>query len=112
LTAPILIRKAQLPDAAAVAQLSAVTFTDTFGHLYPPEDLAEYLGRVCTTEAYSAVIAEPTSAIWIAVPDGEPPVGFAFTAECKLPVENLEPMAGEIRQLYILRSHQNQRLGA
>jgi len=110
-SAPISIRRALLPDAAAVAQVSAATFTETFGHLYPPEDLAEYLGRVCTTEAYSKVIEEPTSAIWIAV-EGEQPVGFVFVADCKLPVENLEPMAGEIRQLYLLGSHQNLRLGA
>jgi ribosomal protein S18 acetylase RimI-like enzyme len=111
-SAPISIRRARLSDAAAVAQVSAATFTETFGHLYPPEDLAEYLGRVCTTEAYSQVIAEPTSAIWIAAADNAAPVGFAFAATCKLPVENLEPTSGEIRQLYVLATHQSQRLGA
>lgn len=107
-----MIRRAQLSDAAAVAKVSEATFTETFGHLYPPEDLAEYLNRVCTPEAYGRVIEKPTSAIWIAAADGEAPVGFVFAADCKLPVENLEPTAGEIRQLYLLRSHQNQRLGA
>ena len=107
-----MIRRARLPDAAAVARVSAATFTETFGHLYPPEDLAEYLGRVCTTDAYSQVIAAPTSAIWLAAAGSEPPVGFVFAADCKLPVENLETTSGEIRQLYILATHQSQRLGA
>jgi len=111
-SAPILIRRAWLPDAAAVAQVSAATFTETFGHLYPPEDLAEYLGRVCTADAYSKIIEEPTSAIWIAAAEGVSPVGFVFAANCKLPVDNLEPMSGEIRQLYVLATHQSQRLGA
>lgn len=67
---------------------------------------------MCTADAYSQVIAQPTSAIWIAAPDNEPPVGFVFVADCKLPVENLEPAAGEIRQLYLLATYQGQRLGA
>jgi diamine N-acetyltransferase len=101
-----------VPDATAVAQLAASTFTETFGHLYPAEDLAEYLARVCTTNAYGNVIANPEAAIFIAVANGGPPVGFVFVADCKLPVENLEPSSGEIRQLYVLSTHQNQRLGA
>ena len=37
------IRRATVDDAAALSSLAARTFTETFGHLYPPEDLAFFL---------------------------------------------------------------------
>lgn len=106
------IRRAQIADAAALARLAAVTFTETFGHLYPPEDLESYLSTVCTEGAWRGLIADPHIAAWQAGAEGHPPVGFVLVGPCKLPVEDLDPAAGEIRQLYVLASHQNERLGS
>ena len=36
-------RTATAADAEALAELGAHTFTDTFGHLYQPDDLAIFL---------------------------------------------------------------------
>ena len=35
-----MIRRAVPADAELLSALAARTFTETFGHLYPPEDLA------------------------------------------------------------------------
>ena len=51
-------------------------------------------------------------AYWLAAAGGEPAVGYALAGYCKLPVEKLEPTAGELRQLYVRSAYQNQRLGA
>jgi len=110
--APLSIRRATVADAAALAQLTEVTFTETFGHLYPPEDLAGYVSTVCTPQISRNAIEDPRMAAWLVGAEGAPPVGFALAGYCKLPVENLEPNAGELRQLYVLSSHQNQRLGS
>jgi diamine N-acetyltransferase len=110
--ASLTIRRATAADAVALAHLSEATFTETFGHLYPPEDLAEYVNRVCTPAACRQLIEDPKAGVWLAARKGEAPVGFIVAASCKLPVENLEPDAGEIRQLYVLASHQNERLGS
>lgn len=37
------IRRATVEDAQVLSDLAARTFTETFGHLYPPEDLAAFL---------------------------------------------------------------------
>lgn len=107
------IRRATSADAAVLASLTERTFTETFGHLYPPEDLAEYVERVCSVGACRKLIEDPAVAIWMAGIDGLSPAAFITAAmNCKLPVENLESSAGEIRQLYVLSTHQNERLGA
>jgi ribosomal protein S18 acetylase RimI-like enzyme len=109
---PITVRRAAQRDAGALAHLAELTFTETFGHLYPPEDLAAYLASAYTAEGCSATLADPRMAYWLAETEGEPPVGFALAGYCKLPVEGLTPTAGELHQLYIRSAFQNRRLGA
>jgi diamine N-acetyltransferase len=106
------LRRATAEDAGALARLTEITFTATFGHLYPPDDLAEYITTVCTPAVCRRAMEDPRMAYWVVGPERGDPVGFALAGYCKLPVENLEPNAGELRQLYVLASHQNQRLGA
>jgi ribosomal protein S18 acetylase RimI-like enzyme len=109
---PIVIRRAARADAAALAELSAATFKETFGHLYPPEDLALYLSSACSEAACRETLADPRMAYWLAGGDVGPPVGFALAGYCKLPVQDLPAGAGELRQLYVRATHQNMKLGA
>jgi ribosomal protein S18 acetylase RimI-like enzyme len=109
---PFTIRRATREDAAEIAHLAEATFTETFGHLYPPEDLAAYVASICTAEVCLAALADPRMAYWLAGAEGEPAVGFALAGYCKLPVERLEPNAGELRQLYVRSAYQNRGLGA
>ncbi len=110
--APIAVRRAHASDAAALATLGAATFMETFGHLYPREDSAAYVARAYSEAACRELLADSRTACWLAVADGEAPVGYASAGYCKLPVQDLEPGAGELRQLYVKSTHQNQRLGA
>jgi ribosomal protein S18 acetylase RimI-like enzyme len=50
-------------------------------------------------------------AYWLVGAEGESAVGFALAGYCKLPVANLEPTAGELRQLYVRSTHQQHGLG-
>ncbi|MEJ1965707.1 MAG: GNAT family N-acetyltransferase [Gammaproteobacteria bacterium] len=109
MNAPFPIRRATPSDAASLARLAEATFTETFGHLYPPEDLAEYLSRNCTPDSCRTLLEDPNVGVWLV---GSEPVGFITAGLCKLPIENREPRAGEIRQLYVLSTHQNERLGS
>ena len=108
----IAVRRAETSDAAELARLAEITFTETFGHLYPPEDLASYVAATYTEASCRLTLEDPRMAYWLAGAEGEPAVGFALAGYCKLPVANLEPAAGELRQLYVRATHQNQRLGA
>ncbi|HUQ51116.1 MAG TPA: GNAT family N-acetyltransferase [Gammaproteobacteria bacterium] len=105
------VRRAAAEDAAELARLAEVTFAATFGHLYPPEDLASYVAATYTEEACLQVLADERMACWLVGAEGEPAVGFALAGYCKLPVAGLEPTAGELRQLYVRSTHQGRQLG-
>ena len=105
------IRRATRDDAPALAALGAATFTETFGHLYPAEDLRAFLAGSHSVDAWHRTLSDAQRAVWLAVLDGTP-IGFITVGACKLPVENREPAAGEIQQLYVLARHQNLRLGS
>jgi ribosomal protein S18 acetylase RimI-like enzyme len=111
------IRRAVPEDSAALAGITAATFIETFGHLYPPEDLQEFLARTCTPEACRRTLEDPAHGVWLATigkeeRTNEEPIGFVVVGPCKLPVENLEPKAGEVKQLYVLAKYHNLRLGS
>lgn len=105
------VRRATEEDAAALAHLAEATFTETFGHLYPPEDLAAYVASAYNENGCREALADPRMAYWLAEAD-RAPLGFALAGYCKLPVEGLELGAGELRQLYVRSAYQNQGVGA
>jgi diamine N-acetyltransferase len=109
---PPTFRRATPDDAAAFGSISAATFIETFGHLYPPEDLQEFLARSCTPQTCRKLLEDPTVAAWFAFLGSAEPAGFVCVGACKLPVQDLEPTAGEVRQLYVLSKHHNLRLGS
>ncbi|MEM9766014.1 MAG: GNAT family N-acetyltransferase, partial [Pseudomonadota bacterium] len=45
MTSEYTLRRATVDDAETIAQLGADTFTETFGHIYKPEDLAAFLEK-------------------------------------------------------------------
>ncbi len=106
------LRRAGTVDAPALSSLGAATFTETFGHLYPPEDLHAYLAESHSVDAWTRTLADSQRAVWIAELPGPMPVGFISVGACKLPIENREPAAGEIHQLYVLARHHNLHLGS
>lgn len=107
----VVTRRATLEDIRALGELGAKTFTETFGHLYPPEDLQTYLTGTHSIDAWARTLGDPDRAVWISLADATP-IGFIVVGACKLPVEHREPTAGEIQQLYVLSRYHNLRLGS
>lgn len=101
-------RDAELGDAAALRELFAESFVDTFAHLYRPEDLQEFLDG--NSEAkWEANLSDPQVAIRIAEMDGVL-AGFVELAPKKLPYETSAP-ALELRRLYLRRIAQGRGVG-
>ena len=105
------IRRVTEADIALLAELASATFAETFGHLYPRVDLEDYLATAMAPAAYVRLIGDPGAATWFAQSADGYPIGFAVAGDCKLPVADLEPGAGEIRNLYVRSTHQQHRLG-
>jgi diamine N-acetyltransferase len=111
-SSPPTIRRATPDDAPQLAVLGAATFNETFGHLYPPEDLRAFLAGSHSVDAWARVLADPQRAVWVAVLANSTPIGFIAVGACKLPIEKRAPTAGEIQQLYVLAQYHNLRLGS
>ena len=96
----IAYRDATPADAPLLASLFARSFTETFGHLYKPQDLAAFLAGA-DERAWAEELADPGLATRIAEEEGVA-VGFAKVGRVSLPVSPAGP-AAELRQLYILQ---------
>jgi GNAT superfamily N-acetyltransferase len=106
----ITIRRAGVEDAEALAALGARTFVDTFGRLYPPEDLQSFLAKAYTGAAFGWFLEQPGQAMWIAEAEGQP-VGYAHAGACALPHPEVTPACGEVKRLYVSKDRQGAGLG-
>ena len=110
-SASVSIRRAGPHDASALAELGAGTFVETFGHLYPPQDLQTFLAKNHTPDSWTRTLADPQRGIFLAEHPSGRKIGFICVGACKLPVQDLEATAGEIQQLYVFAEFHNLRLG-
>ena len=94
-------RAAAATDAAALRELFAESFVETFGQLYPPSDLDEFLDTN-SLDKWQDSLADPQVAIRVAEMHGEL-AGFVELAPKKLPYETSAP-AIELRRLYLRSS--------
>lgn len=105
------IRRAVVADAAIVADIATRTFVETFGDMYPPEDLAFFLKDSYSVEKQAVILSHPDYAIFLLERDGVV-VGHAAAGPCGLPHPQVAPGDGELKRLYVLREAQNGGWGA
>jgi GNAT superfamily N-acetyltransferase len=94
----IVYRNATAADAALMSRLGAETFTETFGHLYTPENLAAFL-KTHSVGNWTTELTDPRFTIRLAGQDGEA-IAFAKLGPPGLPFEVTGPTA-ELRQFYV-----------
>jgi ribosomal protein S18 acetylase RimI-like enzyme len=100
------IRRATPDDAMAVSDIATRSFTETFGHLYPIEDLRAFIATSYDVERQRTILSHPDYAIWLLERGGEA-VGHAAAGPCGLPHADVAPGDGELKRLYVLKHAQN-----
>ena len=105
------IRRAGPGDVAALAEVGRHTFVETFGHLYPPEDLEAFLAESYSHQAFGQFLDAPGHALWLAEAEGRP-LGYAEAGPCALPHPEVTPECGELKRLYVRREAQGSGLGS
>lgn len=105
------IRIATVADAAVLSNVGVGTFVETFGHLYPPEDLAAFLAESHSPESYARYLEDPRYAAWL-LEDAGTAVGYAVAGACGLPHPEVDAGDGELKRLYLHSSVQNGGWGA
>ena len=99
------IRRAVVADADTLSVLASRTFVETFGHLYPAQDLEFFLRDAYAPEKQAVILAHPDYAVWLLEEDGVA-VGHAAAGPCGLPHDDVAAGDGELKRLYVLASHQ------
>ena len=95
----------------ALSQLAMATFTETFAHLYPPEDLSAFLEKSYAPEKLAAETTDPAQ-FWRIVYDGDDAVAYLQCGPVGLPHTDADPArAGELKRLYVHSSQQGKGLG-
>jgi ribosomal protein S18 acetylase RimI-like enzyme len=92
-------RAASVDDADAIAAVFAQSFTATFGHLYHPQDLDDFLSAM-TADRFRAEVADARFLFRLAEDNGEL-AGFIKLGPPDLPVET-PPGTIQLYQLYLL----------
>src|SRR3546814_1984810 len=90
------IRRATPDDADTVSALATRTFVETFGHLYPAEDLQAFLANAYAVEKQRVILSHPGYAVWLLECDGTA-IGHAAAGPCGLPHPDVAPGDGELR---------------
>jgi len=99
------LRRATIDDADTVSSLGARTFTETFAHLYPVEDLETFLAYAYGLERTRRDLADPDKATWLLELDEEA-IGYATAGPCGLPHDDVRPGDGELYRIYVLKDFQ------
>ena len=97
---PLSIRRATPDDADILSDLASRTFVETFGHLYPAQDLEFFLRDAYAPEKQAVILAHPDYAVWLLEEDGVA-VGHAAAGPCGLPHDEVAPGDGELKRLYV-----------
>lgn len=94
----VVYRDATADDARELAAFASRTFVETFGHLYPSEDLAAFLAAKYGEAIQRAEMEEPGTRYQLAL-QGERIVGYVMMGGLDIKVD--EPGALELHRLYV-----------
>lgn len=106
------LRPAATADAAALSELGARSFTQKFGHLYRPEDLASFLQESHSVAKVGGEIADPAMRIMLAEREGRL-IGYCkLLMACGWPEHARGGRVIELKQLYTDPEATGQGIGA
>ncbi len=105
------IRTAKKDDAALIALLGRLTFTQAFGNLFKdPLDLKTYLDTTFSVAKIENSLVKENNAYWIAMVDGLP-VGYA-KLKLRSPSEFLKgERISQLQKIYVLQQFLSMKIG-
>lgn len=106
------LRAAGVEDAAVVALLGRITFSETFGSLFRDhqDDLHAYLDATFGVAKIERSLGKPENAYWLAFNQGLP-VGYAKLKHPSPVVSLPQDDVAQLQKLYVLRDFLGQGIG-
>lgn len=106
----VILRPAKPDDCVPLARLGAETFSETFSHLYAPDDLKAFLAAAHSSEAVAGRLASRDE-FWLVAEQAGALLAYAVSGPCDLPHAEADTGQGELKRLYVRASAQNLGLG-
>lgn len=103
-------RDARIEDAPDLSEIGKDTFIETFGHLYPPADLRNYLDETYAIDRMREDIADPQVEVRLAFA-GRRLVAYCKIGPCKLPIDVGPEPALELHRVYVYQARQGVGVG-
>jgi hypothetical protein len=105
------IRLATPEDAAVIALLGRMTFTETFGHFFKdPQDLLDYYDATFSVDKIEKSLTKPNNVFWIAFID-RLPVGYA-KLKLNSSSESLDSEREcQLQKIYVLKDFLSLKIG-
>ena len=98
-------RDAQMKDAEGLAEIGRETFAETFGDLYPPGDLRQFLDDTYSIPKMQADLGDPDVEVRIAF-SGKKMAAYCKIGPCKLPMDTGPEPALELHRVYVYEARQ------
>ncbi|MCA8891398.1 MAG: GNAT family N-acetyltransferase [Hyphomonas sp.] len=105
-------RDAVAEDTDALTALARKTFTDKFGHLYHPEDLAAFLHESHSPDVYEAWLGDPDVLVRVCETDDGALKAYLLCSPLSLPAPYPQPGAVELKRVYVDDGLQGQGIGS
>lgn len=92
-------------------QLMRTTFTETFGHLYPPADLATYLDSAYAPAQLERELTDAGNYWQLVLDESGAAIAYLECVPAHLPHADCRPEHGEIERIYALKAAQGRGIG-
>ena len=104
------IKIADDSDAEIISSLGSITFTETFGDLFPEPELEDYLIKTFSVEKISNSLKKQNNIYWVAYMN-ETPVGYA-----KIKLDSRVEEIGcksqiQLQKIYVLKEYLDKKVG-
>lgn len=106
------VRNAGPGDLSALVALSQKTFSDKFGHLYRPEDLAAFLDEAHSEDVYRDYLKAADTLVRVAERENGKLGAYLLCSPLSLPADGAQPGAVELKRLYVDVPLQGRGLGS
>lgn len=107
----IVIREANVDDAALLTELSVTTFRDKFGPLNKQEDMDLYIASEMNIEKLTAELADHDNLFFLAYND-DVATGYVKLRTKDIPNELAGTKPIELERLYVRQEYQGKKIGA
>lgn len=105
------IKEAVLKDAAIIALLGRITFTETFGHLFRDKnDLLSYFNETFSVEKIKKGIQKANNKFWVAYVN-DLPVGYAKLKLNSVSEFIIDKKTAQLQKIYVLNDFIAQKVG-